>query len=603
MPTLVRLISACTVFVGLIAFTPASPVSAAGVVGTGTAASCTEAALDAALAGGGLVTFNCGAGATTIPLSSEKIITVDTQVNGNGSITLDGQNQSRHFWVADNTSLNISGLTLTGGNGAGASDDGRGGSLFTMFGTINIHDSTISNNSAAISGGAIRVVSGTVTITDSVINSNTALRGGAIRSSSVGTVTITNSTLNGNAATETDGGAIHESTGFVTIMSSTLSGNSAAGEGGAIRSGRSLTIHDSTVSGNIAFQGGGIRASGANVSITASEIVDNVGENLGGGLSASNGVVTIETTTISGNTTSGTGGGANLSGGTVSLLQSTISGNNATSGGGITRFAGTMEIENSTVSGNTAATSGGGIWAAASAMVDISSSTIVDNGAGDGGGLLGSGVTIRLDHSIIADNPAGGNCAGSTISSLDYNLSDDATCNLAQGNDLPNTPPGVTALGDFGGPTQTHHPLESSAAIDSSTCAVAADQRGVSRPQNVDCDRGSVEARESVELTELCASYYTGAVSVAAGGQCGAGQMLLSLPSPWSLTFCLNPYTGQLTLAFRGDCTPPRTAHVYPDDGPLTLCWSLYTGRLRAATDPAYCSLLGEVPARLPLAP
>ena len=34
---------------------------AGGVVGTGTPASCTEAALDAALAAGGLVSFNCGA--------------------------------------------------------------------------------------------------------------------------------------------------------------------------------------------------------------------------------------------------------------------------------------------------------------------------------------------------------------------------------------------------------------------------------------------------------------------------------------------------------------------------------------------------------------
>jgi hypothetical protein len=38
----------------------ALPVQAAGVVGTGTPATCTESAFDTALTGGGSVTFNCG---------------------------------------------------------------------------------------------------------------------------------------------------------------------------------------------------------------------------------------------------------------------------------------------------------------------------------------------------------------------------------------------------------------------------------------------------------------------------------------------------------------------------------------------------------------
>ena len=41
-----------------------STARAAGVVSTGTVASCTDAALDAALAGRGLVKFNCGGPAT-----------------------------------------------------------------------------------------------------------------------------------------------------------------------------------------------------------------------------------------------------------------------------------------------------------------------------------------------------------------------------------------------------------------------------------------------------------------------------------------------------------------------------------------------------------
>ena len=48
---------------------------AAGVVGTGTAASCTETALKNAVAGGGAVTFNCGANSVTITLISPLDIT------------------------------------------------------------------------------------------------------------------------------------------------------------------------------------------------------------------------------------------------------------------------------------------------------------------------------------------------------------------------------------------------------------------------------------------------------------------------------------------------------------------------------------------------
>ncbi|MFI5395427.1 MAG: hypothetical protein ACHQ9S_07830 [Candidatus Binatia bacterium] len=71
---------------------------AAGVVGTGTAASCTDAALNTALTGGGLVTFNCGGGLVTIDISpgaggtGTKSIAVDTTIDGGSLITISGGN-------------------------------------------------------------------------------------------------------------------------------------------------------------------------------------------------------------------------------------------------------------------------------------------------------------------------------------------------------------------------------------------------------------------------------------------------------------------------------------------------------------------------------
>ena len=57
---------------------PGGFVKGAGVVGTGTPESCTEAAFDAALAGGGVVSFNCGSGMHTIIKTGEKVIATNT---------------------------------------------------------------------------------------------------------------------------------------------------------------------------------------------------------------------------------------------------------------------------------------------------------------------------------------------------------------------------------------------------------------------------------------------------------------------------------------------------------------------------------------------
>ena len=54
----------------------AGAAQAAGAVGTGTPASCSDAALDTALTGGGLVTFNCGGGAVTITVLTTKGISL-----------------------------------------------------------------------------------------------------------------------------------------------------------------------------------------------------------------------------------------------------------------------------------------------------------------------------------------------------------------------------------------------------------------------------------------------------------------------------------------------------------------------------------------------
>jgi hypothetical protein len=255
---------------------------AAGTVGSGTPASCTESALNTALAGGGAVSFNCG-GPVTIILTSTKVITTNTQIDGAGLITLSGNNVSRLFTVNSPATLGLSNLTIS--NGFASSANG-GAILINSGATLNIANSTFSGNRVMDGyGGAIYVGGGTLNVTNSTFTNNNAnvesfgdfaLGGGAIQNND-GTVTISRSTFNGNSVTSHtgDGGAIYNGdfdAGFVgtvgipdeipdvlNITNSTFYDNhilntsglpSAGNSAGAIRSASAVTITQSTFSNN-----------------------------------------------------------------------------------------------------------------------------------------------------------------------------------------------------------------------------------------------------------------------------------------------------------------------------------------------------------------
>jgi hypothetical protein len=141
--------------------------------------------------------------------------------------------------------------------------------------------------------------------------------------------------------------------------------------------------------------------------------------------------------------------------------------------------------------------------------LSLTSSTVSDNLAGDeGGGIyydagMGFGWS-RIKQSLLADNtaPTGTECRGN-ITSQGYNLIEDPTdCTI--GGDLTGnvtgTDPLLGPLQDNGGETETHALQTGSPASDvipPAACAVAVDQRGVSRPI-VQCDIGAYESSGSL---------------------------------------------------------------------------------------------------------
>ena len=255
----------------------ALPAQAAGVVGSGTPASCTESAFNTALTGGGSVAFNCG-GLATITMSTLKQISVDTIIDGGGIITLSATN-TYFFQVFFANSLTLKNITLANGssNIAGAIEN---------FGTTTVEKSQLVNNHSTNHAGAI-VNYGHLVLTGSTLANNQAVNGGGAIYNDSGTVEATDSLFTGNKVTGPNGkgGAIDNNAGTISLNRVALTSNSAAGAGGGIHSFASLTLTNVTLSGNQSTTngGGGIYQGSGNGSLNFVTMVGNSGT-FGGGV-------------------------------------------------------------------------------------------------------------------------------------------------------------------------------------------------------------------------------------------------------------------------------------------------------------------------------
>lgn len=468
---------------------PADPVRAAGTVGTGSAASCTESALDAALIGGGTVTFNCGAVATTITLTAQKAISQDTALDGGGTITLSGGGTTGLFQVGAAVILRLSNLALTDGmmNQGGAIDNA---------GVLSVTNCSLSNNQASTGGAVFNRPTAMVTIASSVVSNNRAPAALAGAIENEGTMVISSTTLAGNFGGLV-GGAIINS-GTLTIDGCTFEMNQSAGPGGAIDNtmgvagAPSLTISASTFSNNSAgmsSSGGSIYQDVGSLSVTGSTFVGNSAGSSGGAVFVI-GTAGISQSTFSGN--SAGSGGAIFNGATLSLAASTLSANTATSGMGAGIWndtTGTLTVTNSTLSGNL----GEGMRALGNATMQ--SCTIAGNTAH---GLVNPGLhSLSLQNTIVSGNGSG-NCLG-TMTSLGSNLESGDTCGLGGTGDLRSAEPFLGALADNGGPTKTQALPAGSPAIDAGSGCPSTDQRGLPRPADGNgdgaaaCDIGAYE--------------------------------------------------------------------------------------------------------------
>ncbi len=284
-----------------------------------------------------------------------------------------------------------------------------------------------------------------------------------------------------------------------------------------IGSGLNVTLQDVTVrNGSISGSGGGIYNTGI-LTITNSVLADNQANYGGAIMVESGGSLFMQDVTIRDNTATAFGGGLFLQGGgSITIERSTISGNQAgsSSGGFHAQDNVAVQLTNVTISGNSSDNKSA-FAVASGATIYVRNSTIANNNSTGSGGntvAISNYGTVDFQNSIVANSSGNdSNCFnGSSMVSLGYNLSDDATCLFTQTGDVQNSDPQLGALADNGGQTETHALLVGSPAIDSGTnsgCA-AVDQRGATRPFDGDndgtatCDKGAYEFSNQLSIAD-----------------------------------------------------------------------------------------------------
>jgi hypothetical protein len=276
------------------------------VVGTGTPASCTSAAVVAAVANGGVVTFNCGADPVTINMAATARVfnnKPDLVLDGGGKVTLSGGGARRILyqntcdpslvWMSATCNLDDSPKTTlqnisfadgnSSGQGYGQQDVYGGGAVFARGGRLAIINARFFRNQCEptgpdLGGAAVRALEMSRASPVYVVNStfggadgygNVCSNGGGL--SSIGTsYAVINSVFTHNKAIGVGqnpaiagtpggglgGGIYMDGNTFDLSMCGTVMRNNSANESGSAiiyvsnnRTG-TMSVRNSTVTGN-----------------------------------------------------------------------------------------------------------------------------------------------------------------------------------------------------------------------------------------------------------------------------------------------------------------------------------------------------------------
>jgi hypothetical protein len=270
------------------------------VIGDGSPAGCTSAAVVQAVGEGGIITFDCGPSPVTITMTATaKVVNTSHQVvlDGGGKVTLSGAGTTRILymntcdpaqkyttsdcWEQQWPQLVVQNMTLTDAYSAiqqSSTASYGGGAIFDEGGQLKVVNSVFTGDQCYatgpdLGGGAIRAtgmyMQDPVYITNDTFTDNSCSNGAAL-SGLYANFAVYNSRMIGNKA-------------IGSGANPAASGTPGGGSGGAIYTdgdGYSLIVDGSVMTGNTAREGGGaiffvVDADGGTLTIDGSTLSDN----------------------------------------------------------------------------------------------------------------------------------------------------------------------------------------------------------------------------------------------------------------------------------------------------------------------------------------
>jgi hypothetical protein len=482
------------------------------VVGTG-AGTCTEGALAAAVATGGVITFDCGDAATIAITTTLDLRTdVDTTIDGGGKVTLDGGGVARilSFNHADyrvnTTRATLMNLTLAHGKATGTKQyapapapcsqgyyDGYGGAIFVRDGKLLVWNVVFDADGAEqlgpdVGGGAISIQGSLegIVVGSTFVNGSGS-NGGAIESLN-SELDVYNSTFDSNVAT--GNGANSNDPSKCSVVADTGQNQvGSGGNGGAIAidggSDGTHTFCGDVFTNNTAGAGALAGAIGRTPDAAKQKTVidrclfdgNAVPQGSGGALYFHNSDLQITATTFHANKANGCAT-IQADGTTLDFVNDTFEGNATTGsgavGGAICLFSGDGSLQNVTFANNVVDGFGAAIFGGSTLTVN---DTLFSNDTGNNTGApMQCQVTATGSNNLqFPQNHVNGGAP-------------DTECVAG----ITFADPKLGAIGDNGGPTPTLLPQAGSPALGIGQSCPATDQRGVTRPSS-GCTSGAVE--------------------------------------------------------------------------------------------------------------
>jgi hypothetical protein len=260
------------------------------VIGDGTPASCTSAAVVEAVAAGGVSTFSCGPGPVTITMTATATVPSASRLvvlDGGGKVTLSGGGTRQILsmdagWQQQWPQLVVQNLAFTdaysGARQVSGSSVYGGGAIFAAGGQLKVVNSVFAADSCYatgpdLGGGAIRAVGmypgSPVYVTGDTFTGNSCSNGGAL-SGLYAAFDVINCLMTGNKAI-----------GYGANPAQ--AGTPGGGSGGAIYTdgnAYNLTVSGTVMRGNTAREGGGgiffvVNAGGGTLQIASSSLQGN----------------------------------------------------------------------------------------------------------------------------------------------------------------------------------------------------------------------------------------------------------------------------------------------------------------------------------------